>query len=182
MVVNTLAPRHTTQSHDTWTADILGLPTFTIPVLRTLEAEVDAYLLDSQVGTTSLNFWQVSKSFYAKSERSVNHLQENQHRFPTIFALAMDILPIQASSVPCECVFSSAKETMSAQRNRIGAELMEALQMLKFSVVKGCGINFTSGTSREDELRVLEEYASDEASILEDMMAFICSLDVFKKI
>ncbi|KIK97477.1 hypothetical protein PAXRUDRAFT_95485, partial [Paxillus rubicundulus Ve08.2h10] len=50
-----------------------------------------------------------------------------------IFALAMDILPIQGSAVPCECIFSPGKETMSMQQNWIGYELMEALQILKFS-------------------------------------------------
>lgn len=45
----------------------------------------------------------------------------------------MDYLPIQGSAVPCERVFSSAKETMSNRRNRILYGLMEQLQMLKFS-------------------------------------------------
>ena len=31
----------------------------------------------------------------------------------------MDILPIQGLAVPCERVFSSAKETMSARQNHI---------------------------------------------------------------
>ena len=57
----------------------------------------------------------------------------------------MDILPIQGSAVPCECVFSSAKEIMSARWNHISPELMEALQMLKFSVQKGQGLSFTEG-------------------------------------
>lgn len=111
-----------------------------------------------------------------------SHLvQENQTRFPTIFALAMDILPIQASAVPCERVFSSAKETMSARRNLMGPELMEALQMLKFSVVKGRGLDFTSGTSRAEELKVLEECATHAISIPEDIIAFIRSLDAFEQ-
>ncbi|KZT18614.1 hypothetical protein NEOLEDRAFT_1021773, partial [Neolentinus lepideus HHB14362 ss-1] len=51
--------------------------------------------------------------------------------YPTIFKLAMDILPIQGSAVPCERVFSSGKETVTDRRNRLSPELMEALQMLK---------------------------------------------------
>lgn len=44
----------------TWADDILGLNHSRIPMhCRTLEAEVDAYLLDSQVGTSCVNFWQV---------------------------------------------------------------------------------------------------------------------------
>jgi len=45
----------------------------------------------------------------------------------------MDVLPAQASSVPCERLFSSGKETHTARRNRIQPKLMEALQALEFS-------------------------------------------------
>jgi hypothetical protein len=55
----------------------------------------------------------------------------------------MDFLPIQASSVPCERVFSSSTETDTKRRNCISPVLMEALQMLKFSLKKEC-LNFTS--------------------------------------
>jgi hypothetical protein len=51
---------------------------------------------------------------------------------------------IQASSVPCERVFSSAKETDTLKRNRIHPLLMEVLQTLKFSLKKE-QFNFTSG-------------------------------------
>ncbi|KAH9072203.1 hypothetical protein EDB83DRAFT_2189054, partial [Lactarius deliciosus] len=50
-----------------------------------------------------------------------------------LFTMSADILPIQGSAVPCECVFSSAKETMTAHCNHITPALMETLQMLKFS-------------------------------------------------
>jgi hAT family C-terminal dimerisation region len=61
-----------------------------------------------------------------------------------LFEIALDYLPIQASSVPCERVFSSAKETDTLKRNRIHPVLMEALQTLKFSLKKE-RFNFTSG-------------------------------------
>jgi len=60
--------------------------------------------------------------------------------------LAMDVLAIQGSAVPCERVFSSGKETMSARRSRIKTDLMEALQMLKFSLKHDCELSFTVGT------------------------------------
>jgi hypothetical protein len=56
----------------------------------------------------------------------------------------MDFLPIQASSVPCERVFSSAAETDTKKRNRISPALMEALQMLKF-MLKKKRLDFTAG-------------------------------------
>jgi hAT family C-terminal dimerisation region len=71
----------------------------------------------------------------------------------------MDIIPIQASSVSCERVFSSGKETMSARRNRISGELMEQLQILKFSIKKGRPLNFTAGMNWKDELQTFEYLA-----------------------
>jgi hAT family C-terminal dimerisation region len=105
-------------------------------------------------------------------------IQENQLCYPTIFALVMDIIPIQASAVPCKRVFSLAKETVTAQRNWISAELMEALQMLKFLVRKGWGLDFTVGLDKLAELGEMETFDNEEAKIPEDMMAFIASLDV----
>jgi hypothetical protein len=54
----------------------------------------------------------------------------------------MDYLPIQASAVPCEQVFSSSAETDTKRRNRISPLLMESLQMLKFHLKKE-RLNFT---------------------------------------
>jgi hypothetical protein len=103
-------------------------------------------------------------------------LKENQLRYPTIFALAMDIIPIQGSAVPCERVFSSAKETVTARRNRISGELMEALQMLKFSFRKGRGLNFTAGTSREDELQDMQDALEKEGFVPEDVPSLLREL------
>jgi hypothetical protein len=60
----------------------------------------------------------------------------------------MDILPIQASSVPCERVFSSSKETVTARRNSLSPDIMEALQLLKYSSKQGRGISFTKGLNQ----------------------------------
>ena len=48
--------------------------------------------------------------------------------------MALDYLPIQASSVPCEWALSSSTETDMSHRNWISPILMEALQMLKYSI------------------------------------------------
>jgi hypothetical protein len=77
----------------------------------------------------------------------------------------MDILPIQGSAVPCECVFSSSKETMRARWNRINPELMEALQLLKFRVRKGRALDFTAGFDWKDELQDLELNLKHQHSI-----------------
>jgi len=46
----------------------------------------------------------------------------------------MDILPVQMSAVPHERVFSSSTETDTKKHNWISPFLMEALQMLKFTM------------------------------------------------
>ena len=73
----------------------------------------------------------------------LNCRQAHEHTFPTVFRIAMDYLPIQASAVPCERVFSSSAETDTKKRNRIRHELMEAIQVLKFALKKS-RLNFTA--------------------------------------
>jgi len=73
--------------------------------------------------------------------------------------MAMDYLPIQASTVPCECVFSLSGETDTKRRNRINPLTMEALQMLKFHLRKE-RLNFTKGWTMSDKQMVND--TSDE--------------------
>ena len=94
----------------------------------------------------------------------------------TLFAMAADYLPIQASSVPCERVFSSSKETTTAKRNRMSGKLVEQLQMLKFSLKKGREISFTQGTSEEDQLRELTGMAETQNQAPEDLHSFLSQL------
>lgn len=90
--------------------------------------------------------------------------------------MALDILPIQGSSVPCERVFSSSAETDTARRNRIAPELMEALQMLKFTIKQARELNFTAGTAKEDEIQWLEGLMEDQALVPEDITSFVALL------
>lgn len=46
-------------SDATWANDILSLGTHVTSAGRSLAAEVDAYLLDSRIGTSCLSYWQV---------------------------------------------------------------------------------------------------------------------------
>ena len=81
-----------------------------------------------------------------------------EQRFLNLFCLAMDVLPAQASLVPCECLFSSAKETFTAHRNRIQPDLMGALQVLKISS-RNSSPNFIKHLSAglEDDFKMCEE-------------------------
>jgi hypothetical protein len=79
----------------------------------------------------------------------------------------VDYLPIQASAVPCERVFSSAGETSTKRRNRMKPELMEALQMLKF-MLKKKQLDFMEGwRGVEDSLADFE----DDSCGLDNLLA-----------
>ena len=80
-------------------------------------------------------------------------------RYLIIFAIAANILPVHASAMPCECVFSSEKMTVTDRCNKIARKLMEALQILKFWFKKGFSLSFTHGTAPEDELKEMEGFA-----------------------
>jgi hypothetical protein len=89
----------------------------------------------------------------------------NEFTFPTLFAIAMDYLPIQASSVPSERVFSSSSETDTVRRNRIKPVLMEAIQMLKFGLKKA-RLDFTKGWKTDEALM-----GGDSEEGAEDLLA-----------
>jgi hypothetical protein len=59
---------------------------------------------------------------------------------------------------------------MTLRRSRIGPDLMEALQMLKFSLKNGRCLDFTTGTTKEEELEALEMEMREELGILDDMV------------
>lgn len=81
----------------------------------------------------------------------------NSSVYPVLFRMALDYLPIQASAVPCERVFSSSAETDTNRRNRIEPQLMEALQMLKF-LLKKRRLEFGQDwTVTDEELEELSE-------------------------
>ncbi|KAJ3516314.1 hypothetical protein NMY22_g14239 [Coprinellus aureogranulatus] len=137
---------------DQWADDLLGAASFEADCprgFRSLQEEVDLYLSDQRPSIkNSLVFCEVP----------------------------MDILPIQGSAVPCERVFSSAKETITPRRNRIRPKLMEALQMLKYSQRSGAGLDFTCGTSKEAETSILEGNRSDAAEVSSDYATYVNAL------
>lgn len=71
--------------------------------------------------------------------------------YPLLYRIALDVLPVQASAVPCERVFSSSKETDTNRRANLSPEKMEQLQILKYGF-RGERLSFTEGllcTERE---------------------------------
>lgn len=84
----------------------------------------------------------------------------------------MDFLPIQASAVPSERVFSSGAETDTSKRNRINPVLMEALQMLKFGLKKA-RLDFTAGWITD--IKQMEETVVAERDV--DLLAGLIDVD-----
>jgi hypothetical protein len=109
----------------------------------------------------------------------------NRITFPTLFAIAMDYLPIQATSVPCERVFSSSAQTNTKRRNRISPILMESLQVLKFHLKKE-RLSFTENWETPQQAMERDEAPDDLLCSLlrgnyQDALdrAIVCSEDFF---
>src|SRR5229473_1584270 len=102
----------------------------------------------------------------------IGTIQINKAEFPTLFGIALDYLPIQASSVPCERVFSSTKETNTLKHNRIHPVLMEALQTLKF-LLKKERFNFTGGW----QTALSEMKGKGNAGTTKDLLAHLLTRD-----
>jgi hypothetical protein len=83
--------------------------------------------------------------------------------------MAMDYLPIQASSVPCERVFSSSAETDTKRRNSISPLLMEALQMYKFYLKKE-RLNFTANWSTTEKQQTVDDPGEDGENLLPQLL------------
>jgi hypothetical protein len=87
--------------------------------------------------------------------------EAHRHCYPTLWHIALDVLPMQASSVPCERVFSSSKETMTPRRSSLSPRTMEVLQVLKFGYRQD-RLNFMTGLVADAHELACEE-VSDKA-------------------
>ena len=121
---------------------------------------------------------------YSMSQRcfplTLSLLQKHKHIYPVLFHLAMDVLPAQATTVPCERVFSSSKETCTLTCSQLGPTTLEMLQVLKYSYC--CErLDFTTGTLAEEgdymiegpvtELAVLELLKAGKEAELQELYA-----------
>ena len=57
--------------------------------------------------------------------------QNHSVEYPTLARIALDYLPSQASSVPCERLFSASKQTAVDRRACLHSDKFEYLQVLK---------------------------------------------------
>ncbi|KAG6904255.1 hypothetical protein DXG01_011434 [Tephrocybe rancida] len=77
--------------------------------------------------------------------------------YPTLACIAIDVLPCQASSVPCERVFSLAKLTTTDHCARLGAELLEKLQIMKH-IWRPELVNYACANSEDVDIVTLLEF------------------------
>jgi len=95
--------------------------------------------------------------------------QKHKHVYPVLFHLAMDILPAQATAVPCERVFSSSKETCTLRRSQLGPTTLEILQVLKH-LYQQEQLDFMTGILAKEEDYTIEGPVT-ESAVLELLKA-----------
>lgn len=95
--------------------------------------EFNGYLRDIEdLGSQSIVQWWGVSTILTSVVMAINTaLQLNVTHYPVWASLALDYLPIMASSVSSERAFSLAGITISKRQNRLGPDLIEALQFLK---------------------------------------------------
>ena len=126
--------------------------------------------IEQRVVFDLLAYWQVRTIPPTPPVAILTSPQHAEKKFPNLFYLAMDVLPAQASSAPCERLFSSGKETCTARRNRIRPKLMEALQALKLSSRTG-SLNLTA--------HLLDGFCPQEDNVLEacEVIEAVCDME-----
>jgi hypothetical protein len=84
-------------------------------------------------------------------------LQNHCQLYPTLVRIALDVLPSQASSVPCERLFSASKQAADDRRARLGPRKFEELQLMKFAWRKNANDLVTRNPEEIEEV-VLDTY------------------------
>ena len=101
-------------------------------------AEVRKYSKTLEAGvstrTNIVMWWQVCcynvPPSIARSFISID-IQDHAKEYPALARMALDILPIQASSVPCEHLFSSSKQVAMECQSHLGSDCFEELLIMK---------------------------------------------------
>jgi hypothetical protein len=88
----------------------------------------------------------------------------------------MDLMPVQATSVPSEHIFSASKWTTTARRNHLTPKIMEATQILnlKLEAKNKREISFTKGFSLQEEFDDLEEL--EGMATAQDLRAYLSGI------
>ena len=82
--------------------------------------------------TDIITWWQASQK-PSYSIPCLTLVQEHAVLCLTLSRITLDVLPCQASSVPCEHLFSASKQTADLHQASLGAKQFEELQIMKFA-------------------------------------------------
>ncbi|EKM81447.1 hypothetical protein AGABI1DRAFT_36291 [Agaricus bisporus var. burnettii JB137-S8] len=83
--------------------------------------------------------------------------QDHAPVYPTLARIALDVLPIQASAVPCERLFSASKQVATDRRSRLGSDRFEELLVMK-SAWRGTMVDWAAVNTAEVEEVDLVDY------------------------
>lgn len=87
---------------------------------------------DVKKDTDIVKWWQVSSScFEILLFTNLSGPKDHAHVYPTLACIALDILPSQASSVPCERLFSGTKQVATDRRASLGNTVFEEVTITK---------------------------------------------------
>ncbi|KZT40297.1 hATC-domain-containing protein, partial [Sistotremastrum suecicum HHB10207 ss-3] len=89
---------------------------------------------DEEVEDWSMEYARYLKDLARDVDREtdlVDWWSKNATKYPTLARIALDVLPVQASSVACERLFSAGKHITTATRSRLNPDVFEQLQLLK---------------------------------------------------
>src|SRR5882724_9052558 len=97
-------------------------------------------------------------------------VQDNQNPFLKLACIALDVLAVQASSVPCEHLFSSGKLIMTDMCSHLGHECFEELQVIKFAWHPALVDHAARNSNEVEELDVIKDFEdllAEEQEILD---------------
>lgn len=134
-------------------------------------AELRRYLKERPANVTNdmdiVQWWQVCSFLKLQLSILLTYSQDHAQLYPTLARIALDVLPCQASSVPCERLFSASKQAADDRRASLGAKRFEELQVMKFAWRRNI-TDVTAWNSSQVEEVDLDEYCemleADEAA------------------
>ena len=95
--------------------------------------------------------------------------QANQQRLPVWASLAADYLPVMASSVSSERVFSQAGLLITKRRTLLKADIIEAIQMVKYRLKEGTCLELQDASPSLDVEATIEALEQEELELQHEL-------------